>query len=361
MSTTYLTPPTAVSPLEASNGPATASLLAAVRTHVLRPRVLLPTAAVLVLLVLAARALLDLNFPAVIQDLQRANPERFVIALAVFYLIFPLRALRWRVLLENVGFSRQRLPSLGRLMRLMVIASFANSVTVAQLGDVYRAYLLKREAGVSFPTTLGTILAERLVDVATLVAMACPAVLVAYGGRLPQVARDSLVVGLVVAVLGIACLRVLARLRGPILRLLPHRFHESYVRLESGTLASFRRIPQLVAFTSGAWLVEGATLYMLAHAVGAPISPAGGLVAGLVASLASTEPITPGGLGVTESGIVLVLASLGVDLETASAVAILNRIVNYLSLAVVGPVLAFGWRGGSSRQASTAEIAQSWS
>jgi hypothetical protein len=40
---------------------------------------------------------------------------------------------------------------------------------VAQLGDVYRGYLLKQEAEVSLPLTLGTILAERLVDLVTLI------------------------------------------------------------------------------------------------------------------------------------------------------------------------------------------------
>jgi uncharacterized membrane protein YbhN (UPF0104 family) len=50
------------------------------------------------------------------------------------------------------------------------------------------------------------------------------------------------------------------------------------------------------------------------------------------------EPPTPGGLGVTEPGIVLVLTSLGATAASASAVALLKRLVNYLSLAVAGAV-----------------------
>ncbi|HVC35486.1 MAG TPA: lysylphosphatidylglycerol synthase domain-containing protein, partial [Chloroflexota bacterium] len=53
----------------------------------------------------------------------------------------------------------------------------------------------------------------------------------------------------------------------------------------------------------------------------------------------SNEPFTPGGLGATEAGIVLVLTGLGVSPDTAAAVAVLNRVVNYLSLAIVGPLL----------------------
>ncbi|MBV9328230.1 MAG: hypothetical protein JO352_31330, partial [Chloroflexi bacterium] len=49
--------------------------------------------------------------------------------------------------------------------------------------------------------------------------------------------------------------------------------------------------------------------------------------------------MTPGGLGVTEPGIVLVLTSIGVAAAGASTVALLNRLVNYLSLALAGVVV----------------------
>ena len=41
----------------------------------------------------------------------------------------------------------------------------------------------------------------------------------------------------------------------------------------------------------------------------------------------------------TEPGIVLVLSSLGVGAAGASAIALLNRLVNYASLAAAGAIL----------------------
>src|SRR5215207_8162331 len=66
----------------------------------------------------------------------------------------------------------------------MYVAWFANCVTVARLGDAYRAYLLKRAAGVSFAVTLGTVLAERLLDLLVLAAMMGAGVLIVFGGSL---------------------------------------------------------------------------------------------------------------------------------------------------------------------------------
>jgi uncharacterized membrane protein YbhN (UPF0104 family) len=47
----------------------------------------------------------------------------------------------------------------------------------------------------------------------------------------------------------------------------------------------------------------GATVWLLGLAVGLNLSATGALVAGLVASLLSVEPVTPGGLGVTEPAL----------------------------------------------------------
>ena len=256
------------------------------------------------------------------------------------------------MLLGNVGLSRdvdQAIPSLLGLTQMMVVAAFANSVTVAQLGDAYRAYMLKARARVSLPITLGTILAERIVDLVVLVALLSVATLVAFAGRLPAQAADVLVVGLVGALLGIALVASLRRLRPLARRLIPGRWHGHYLRFEHGTVDSLRRIPLLLFYSALGWLVEGATIYLLSAAVSAPVSPAGALTAGLVASLLSVEPFTPGGLGVTETGIVVVLSALGLPPETAAAVAVLNRVVNYLSLAVVGPALLAGSNLGRAK------------
>lgn len=319
-------------------------LLASVREQILRPRVLLPVAAALVLLYLGARFLLNVPLAAIWAEIQQADLVLLGLAIAVFYLTFPLRALRWRAVLQGAGY--RDLPSPGRMIQLMVLAGFANSVTVAQLGDVYRAYLLKRGTTVSLPAAFGSILAERLVDIVTMVALLSGATFAVYGGRMPGDSGNVLLAGAGIAVLGVAGLLLMPRLRGPIERFVPARSHAVYARFVEGANGALRRPFQPLLFSSLAWLVEGLTLYLLGAALGIALPPAGALVAALIAALLSVEPITPGGLGVTEPGIVIVLSSLGVDPAGAGAIAVLNRFVNYVSLAAAGAaVAAFGRRG----------------
>lgn len=299
-------------------------------------------------LYLVYREFLGVDWGETWASVRGANAWLFALALAVFYCSFPLRARRWKALLTNVGYSReagQPMPSTLGLTRVMYLAWFANCVTIARLGDAYRGYLLKREAGVSFAVTLGTVLAERLLDLLVLAAMMGAGVLVVFGGSLPTEAIQALAAGLILSVIGIAGLLCMRRFRWAFERVLPKRLHARYSRLERGVIDSFRRLPLLVAFSVAGWVLEGAALYVTASAVGAPVPVAGALVVALAASLLSAVPITPAGLGFTEAGMVVMLGWLGLDVATATAVILLFRIINYWSIVAFGFALYVFSRG----------------
>ncbi|MCD4842017.1 MAG: flippase-like domain-containing protein [Methanosarcinales archaeon] len=58
----------------------------------------------------------------------------------------------------------------------------------------------------------------------------------------------------------------------------------------------------------------------------------------LSASLVSTLPITPGGLGAVEFAIVGVFVLVGVNTGVAAGIAILNRAISHWGLMAVGGV-----------------------
>ena len=296
----------------------------------------------LLVLYLVYRQVLSLDWQEVWTTVQGASPGLFALAFLIFYCSFPLRALRWKALLANVGYSREDvrpMPSALGLTRIMYVAWFVNCVTVARLGDAYRGYLLKKAAGVSFAVTLGTVLAERLLDFVVLSAMMGAGVLVVFGHSLPTGALQALAAGLILSVVGIVGLLAMRRFRRAFERILPERLHAFYARLEHGVVDSFRRLPLLVALSALGWVLEGAALYVVAAAVGGPVSVAGALVVALAASLLTAVPITPAGLGFTEVGMVVMLGWLGVDVTTATGITLLFRLINYWSIVVLGFVL----------------------
>jgi len=215
-------------------------------------------------LYLVYREFLGVDWGEVWASVRGARPVLFALAFLIFYCSFPLRALRWKALLANVGYSREdvrpMLSALG-LTRIMYVAWFVNCVTVARLGDAYRGYLLKKAAGVSFAVTLGTVLAERLLDLVVLAAMMGAGVLVVFGHSLPTGALQGLAAGLILSVVGTVGLLAMRRFRRAFEQILPERLHAFYTRLEHGAVDSFRRLPLLVALSVAGWVLEGAALY----------------------------------------------------------------------------------------------------
>jgi uncharacterized protein (TIRG00374 family) len=313
--------------------------------RVFRPRNVASFLLALAVLYLVYRQLLGLDWHQTWTSVQGANPRLFVLALVAFYCSFPLRALRWNALLENVGYGRNGgppVPSTLGLIRIMYLAWFANCVTVARLGDAYRGYLLKKEAGVSFAVTLGTVLAERLLDLLVMAAMMGAGVLVVFGGSLPSEAAHAFTAGVILSIFGVLGLLTMRRLGGVLTKILPKRLRTHYYNLEHGVVGSLhgrRSLTLLTAYSVGGWVLEGTALYVTAAAVGSPVSVAGALVVALATSLLTTVPITPAGLGFAEAGMLVMLPWLGLDVPTATATAFLFRLINYWSIVVPGLVL----------------------
>ena len=71
------------------------------------------------------------------------------------------RALRWRQLLHPLGEHPRRSTSVNA-----VFLSYASSLVVPRVGEVLRCGVLKRYDGINFTRSLGTVMTERVVDMA---------------------------------------------------------------------------------------------------------------------------------------------------------------------------------------------------
>jgi uncharacterized protein (TIRG00374 family) len=279
--------------------------------------------------------------------IRSANMFLFAAAFAIYYFSFALRTLRWRILLQNAGYTKANgieLPRFWKLAEIVYISFFANVIVPAKLGDLYRAYLLRQEIGVSTTRSFGTVLAERLLDLIVLLLLFIPAIIISLHENLPLQLRLSLELLFVVVVVGIVCLFILRHAREHIARLIPLRFRDQYYHFQEGTLGSFRRLPILSSFTVGVWLCEGLRFFFIAlslHLISGDLVhiAAVAVFVGLGEALLSTIPATGGGVGFVEGGMVAILAlfSQGANAVNLTAAAILlDRSISLLSILIIG-------------------------
>jgi glycosyltransferase 2 family protein len=306
-----------------------------------RLRRLLPLAVLAIVLLLVGRQAKTIDWHETWAQLRQTSLAWLIAAGFIYYAGFLARCLRWRRLLANAGYDRERLPAMPGLFGLagiMYRAWSMNAVTIAQLGDGYRAFSFKRRTGAAGAPVLGTILAERVVDAVVLAGLLIPTVAIAFRRHLSTDAVWALIVAGSVAAAGPVFLRFLPAIVRIASRFAPAKIAAPLTELSGGVSKSLGRIRLIVLFSAFGWLGECAMLYFVARAAGTPISPAAAGTVALITALLPTIPLPPGGLGVAEAGIVLMLGQLGVSPGPAAAIAVLARAISFGSVILGGGV-----------------------
>src|SRR5687767_9877909 len=232
------------------------------------PRTIISIVLPLVLLVLIAFNLRELDFNELVNTILAANPFLLIAAFAIFYLGFPLRGLRWQSLLRSAGTR----IGLRDSMEIMFISWLVNCLVPAKLGDVYRAWLLKANFTVSLSRTFGTVFIERIFDLFAIAILGLGAAFWSFRGNLPAAVQVVMVIGLaVVLLLSIGLYTVRNFGRRALVRLpLPKKdkLLELYEKFEEGVFAiNPRQVPWLAIVTALIWATEAIRLLLVIEAL----------------------------------------------------------------------------------------------
>ena len=279
-----------------------------------------------------------IDWHATWNDIRRANLGLWLAAAAAYYLAMAARTLRWQLLLRNTGEDHPIRP----LGEILMASFFVNCVVPAKLGDLYRALQLRSRRGARGGNAFGTLIAERLIDLFTLMTLLVLAGVVSFHNSVPSELVPGLIAGGVLCLVGGGLLVVLASGRGArVLARLPERMVERYEHFRVGTIGAFGRWPEVLPLSLVVWGLEGVRLGLVIAALGlaGAVGPAHFLLVALVAALLTTVPFLPGGLGLVETGIVAVLAQTApVSRQQATSIALLDRSISFGTLILVGGV-----------------------
>lgn len=305
-----------------------------------QPRTILSIAVPLVLLALAFQVVLKVKIEDVIAGVSHANPLLLLAAFGVFYLGFPLRGLRWALILRGTGLRITARDS----TEILFLSWLVNCLVPAKLGDVYRAYLLKINSPVSLSRTFGTVFIERILDLFAIAILGLAAGFWSFRSGFPPQVQFVAALGVAVVIalaVGLLTLRnfgrrILGRLP------LPHRALELYDKFEEGVFGAVaaRSLPRLIVLTGLIWCTEGLRLWLVVQALGFPeanLGISGAFFVALIGSLLTAVPLSPAGLGLVEAGMVGVLvAAYSLPLTEATTIALVDRVISVFSIIVLG-------------------------
>jgi glycosyltransferase 2 family protein len=307
-----------------------------------QPRTIISLVLPIILLALFAKSLPGFKLEELPGKILGSNPWLLIGAFVIFYAGFPLRGLRWAMLVHRTGFPLTVRDS----TEIIFLSWLVNCLVPAKLGDVYRAYLLKINSPVSLSRTFGTVFIERILDLFAIVVLGLGAGFVSFRSGLPSDVQIVFLIGVVfVLVLAGGLLTMRNFGRRIITRLpLPHRVLEFYDRFEEGVFASIglSALPRLVIVTGLIWGTEAMRLYLVVEALGLPgvhLGISGAFFVALSASLLTAVPLTPAGIGFVETGVVGLLTLVyAVSNTDALAITLVDRAISVLSIIILGSI-----------------------
>ncbi|MEX2180241.1 MAG: lysylphosphatidylglycerol synthase transmembrane domain-containing protein [Gemmatimonadaceae bacterium] len=291
----------------------------------------------------------DVHWADVRAHLRESNPFLVAIAVVVGTLMFPLRARRWRPILDPIA---PNLP-FDPLWRATAIGMMANNVLPARAGELVRAFMLSRLTPVPFSASFASLVVDRAFDAVVVLALMVVAMLA------PGFPADVAIAGrsaVEIAVLGAALVVALALAMYAIVffpdRLI--RLYELFARRVAPTFEERGRA-MLRSFADGLsvlrhparfasvlwwallhWMVQAAAFYIMFFAVGidAPFTAAL-FVQGLIV-IGVALPSTPGFFGLFEAAAVVSLSLYGVTESLAIAWALIYHVLSMIPITVFG-------------------------
>jgi uncharacterized protein (TIRG00374 family) len=274
-----------------------------------------------------------------------ANIPLMVFSVLLATMIFPLRAARWRPILEP---THPNLP-FGPLWRATAIGFMANNLLPSgRVGEFVRPYALSRETGVPYATGFASLIADRVFDavvvgILTALAMLTPAFSLG----------DSSVgfLGFGVAFMGLMALGAM------MLAFLPEQIIGMFVAIARRTVPRFERRgaeilrsfaeglavlrkPRLllvIAFWAFAlWVTQAVAFWLAMKAINIDVPFSAAVFVQGIIVLAVVLPAMPGNFTTFEAAAVLGLGVFGINQNLALAWALTFHLLSLIPITLIG-------------------------
>jgi uncharacterized protein (TIRG00374 family) len=293
----------------------------------------------------------DVKFPEVVAYARGADPRLLLLAVLLATSTFPLRTIRWRLILRDA--EGRALPWLP-LWHATAIGFMANNLLPARAGEVARAYVAQRQLPVRFTTALGSVGVERVFDALVMLAFMAVAIAapsfpsntVVQGRSLSGLAGAGAV--LFGAILIVALLVVhrpapwLALLGRVTHRFLPERIANRLTHWAEGVvdglgvLKSPTRFAGVVVWSLVLWGTNAAAFAVCFRAFGLAVPLEAALLLQGIIGFGVAVPSTPGFVGVFEAATRVTLAVYAVEPSRAVSYALTYHLTTFLPITLLG-------------------------
>lgn len=265
----------------------------------------------------------------------------FAASLALSLCNYVLRFFKWEFYLRRLGI--RDVPWAESFC--IYVSGFAMSVTPAKAGEVFKSALLSSARGYPVARTAPIVVADRLTDLISLIAIVALGGMFFPGGRVVALAASALVVGIMLFVLvrPLGHWAIALTERFAVGRRLSPKVRDAYDSLR--LLASPRALLLPTAISVVAWALEAFGLWVILLGLDAPSALSLASFVYSTSTLAGAVAMLPGGVGGAEITMISLLVALShgaIATPAAKAATLLCRLAT-LWFAVLLGALSLAW------------------
>lgn len=293
----------------------------------------------------------DTDFSRMLEEMKTANYNWIILSIGLAVLSHVVRAYRWQLLLKPLGFH----IGLFRAFLAVMVGYFAN-ILVPRMGEVTRCGILKRTDNVSIPTSFGTVVGERLIDLICLFIIVVSTLIIEFDiisefffgffeDKLAILGRNLLLIYLL-AGFGLVLLLLFFIFIRPIKQKVKnwpiYLKIRSFLKEVGAGIASVSKVDDKLAFVIATiliWVLYYAMSYIVVFSLEETSHLT--LVAGLsiltMGSLGISAPVQ-GGIGTYHILVASVLVAYGISDEIAKLYAALMHSAQILMIVLVGGI-----------------------
>ncbi len=283
----------------------------------------------------------NIDYPLLVDNLQNFSFATLFVVLIVWYSGLLFRTMRWKYLL-----SENKNVSLRSLYHNNLIGYLSNNLLPGKIGELVRVQLVAKENGLTRSYILGTVVIERLLDIAFVFFFLLISII--FSQTAQEIAKQSYISFSII--FGLSFLLILfflsERLRTIALNFVPASIKTRVAGILKNMSLSFKsmglkRLSVLKIYSLAIWLVPCLMAMLLCQDLGITIPLYAYLFVVSAGALGMVIPSVPGNIGVYHAVASGSLMLFGVQKEAALSYAIVAHGYDFILIIILGLISFF--------------------
>jgi uncharacterized membrane protein YbhN (UPF0104 family) len=270
--------------------------------------------------------------------LSETRIQYVILAFSVYVLSVYLFAVRWQKVLSCIGYNLKATE----LFPILFGAIFVNNLTPANRtgGEPVRILWAKKSFGISYTDGFISILFERLVEAVPITLLLIYVLYLFPFLDITFLPQKSVLTLNSTYKLFLAFLAI-----GILLWLFRARFANLLKDIQQNWKKLNRSFIPALLLSCGVWVLDIIRLKLIALALEIPLSLYIITAVSILYLLLGLLPVTPGGLGIVEGGLISLLLYFGLSLASAGSFVFMERFISYGLSSLIGFLYLFYYGG----------------